>query len=106
MDYKKLMFLMSAVILPFSISCSSVTPHDNFKNNMKSNIGRKVDDETSYVARYEGWLVSSYVIENGNVENKYQWRGSCIFYFEINKTTNTIVNWRFEGSADDCAIVP
>lgn len=87
-------------------SCSAVTPHENFKNFLKHNVGKRASDPSSDVARYPELLVGKRVLENGNTENKYQWVRGCFYFYEIEKNTEVIVGWRFEGSEKDCQIVP
>ena len=45
-------------------------------------------------------------LPNGNFENEYSFRGTCRYIFEYDPPTRKIVAWRFEGSEQDCAIVP
>lgn len=98
--------LAGCLLLPTLASCSSVTPHENFKNFLRSNLGKSIDDPSSDVARYPQLLVDSKLLPNGDIENQYRWRGSCRYYFEIDQQTHKIVGWRFEGSERDCEIVP
>lgn len=98
--------LAGFVLLPLLASCSSLTPHENFKNFLKNNVGKRADDPSSDVARYPQLLIDSQVLPNGNTENKYLWRGACRYFLEIDSITRKIVGWRFEGSEHDCEIVP
>lgn len=95
-------FLLLAAILA-SFSCGNRSPHDNFISHMQHNINKNIDGEST------NWVKSKYLIRtrtlsNGNKENQYQWRGSCIYFFEFNPDTRVIINWRFEGSKKDCQI--
>jgi len=100
------MLLAVCLLLPALSACSAVTPHENFKNFLRNNLGKSVDDPSSDVARYPQLLVGSQVLPNGNIENQYRWRGACRYFLEIDQQTRKIVGWRFEGSERDCEIVP
>jgi hypothetical protein len=102
---------IQSVLLGFSAvcvlgACTSTTPHENFKNHMKDNVGRKADDPFSSIIRYSDRVIGKTALPNGNTEVKYRGRGTCITYFEVDSKTNIIVGWRFEGSEKDCAIAP
>jgi len=83
-----------------------MTPHKNFKDTLFLLIG---DDSEPLKRR--GWgtdetCLESLVLPNGNTQKKYLHRGSCFYFFEIEKTTKKIVNTGFEGSEKDCSIAP
>jgi hypothetical protein len=87
-------------------ACASVTSQENFRNGMKNQIGKSVDDPSVYFNRYPEMRMSSKTLSNGNLEEGIRigrhWE--CHVYFEIDKTTREIVRWRSEGSDDVCAI--
>lgn len=88
-------------------SCSALpTPHENFKNIMQSNIGKREDDPISDLSRYSQWVVARSALPNGNVEIEFRWRKQCPVFFEIAPSTHIIVGWHFEGSEKDCVIAP
>lgn len=87
------------------LACYTVTPHENFKNTMSFNVGKKIDSPKVNWVREE-YFTDSVVLPNGNIENKYRWRGTCRYFYEIDSKTKTIVGWRFEGTEHDCAIPP
>jgi len=97
-------FVLFAVIV--SYSCSAVSPHDNFKNHMEYHIGKKINSPSSYVARYPQWVGSRIELSNGNEEVEFLQGKSCRVFFEVDRTTNVIIGWRFNGSEKDCQIVP
>lgn len=95
-----------ALMLLLLPSCSSVTPHENFKAHMSHNVGMRIDE-----SRGDNWAIQKYLVNtvwhsNGNVENEYEFRGTCRYFFEFDPKTRIIVGWRFEGSEHDCEIVP
>ena len=92
------------IILSFFTACTTTTPHENFKAHMSSDVGKGIYDTHTWARpdRYIGMTN----LPNGNVENEYIFNGTCRYFFEFNQTTNTIVNWRFEGDANDCEIFP
>jgi len=88
-------------------SCSVLpTPHENFKNIMKSNIGKREDDSSSVISLYSQWVEDRSVLPNGNIETEFRWRKNCPVFFEIDSTTRIIIGWRFEGNERDCEIAP
>lgn len=78
--------------------------HENFKRLMQSKIGMNYDDPPSFTGINTEQLYSSFILLNGNLENGYRHRGSCVYFFEINPDTHKIVKWRFEGRTKDCSI--
>lgn len=99
------MILAGCLLLPSLASCSSVTPHENFRGHMSHNVGKSIDDPNT------NWVIPKYLIDsktlpNGNIENGYRFRGTCRYFFEFDPNTRRIVGWRFEGSEGDCIINP
>lgn len=86
--------------------CSSLTPHENFKMHMESTLGMNIDSPVEKTGIDPARLISSAILPNGNLENGYEYRGSCKYFFEVDQQTHTIVRWRFEGTEQDCGIVP
>lgn len=86
--------------------CSSITPHENFKESLHGAIGRNIDNVPSYLWPHKEDLISSEPLPNGNMENRYKYLRSCILIFEIDPKTRTIVGARFEGKETDCVINP
>lgn len=100
------MLLAGCSLLPSLASCSSVTPHENFQMILGRSVGKSMDDPPRITNAYSDRFLSSTVLQNGNIENKYLWYGECRYYFEIDQKTHKIVGWRFEGSERDCRINP
>lgn len=101
----RLMLLGSIFLIV--VSCSGFySPHENFKEIIGHNVGRSADDPRTLVVRYPELYADNKILSNGNTENRYQWIRSCSYFLEIDKETNVIVSWRFEGSEDDCIIIP
>ncbi len=73
---------------------------------MASNIGKRDDDPDASLMRYPERVLQRDQLSNGNFEVKYRARKKCMVFFEVDKDSKVIVNWRFEGSEKDCAIVP
>ena len=98
--------LIAACILFCAHGCvSSVTPHENFNAHMQNNVGRRIDDPETNWVKPRAFVVRR-DLPNGNFENEYSFRGTCRYFFEYDPPTRKIVAWRFEGSEQDCAIVP
>lgn len=83
---------------------SCISPHDNFKDHMRANVGRRIDDTRSWV-RPDRYLGST-VLENGNIENKYKYIRTCRYFFEYDPETLIIIHWRCEGQEGDCIVNP
>jgi hypothetical protein len=84
-------------------SCGNLSAHDNFKDHMSSNVGKKISDSNTLWVR-EDRYVSARLMKNGNVEHKYRLRNGCWYFFETDVNTEVIIGWRFEGSEKDCVI--
>lgn len=110
MKYSNRVILATCFLVASLSACSSIfqTPadihHENFKRLMESKIGMNYDDPPSFTGINTEQLYSSVILLNGNLENGYRHRGSCVYFFEINPDTHKIVKWRFEGSTKDCSI--
>jgi hypothetical protein len=84
-------------------SCSSITPHENFIQQMKVNVGRVFNSDTMTWGG-EKHLVRVKTLPGGKVEREYRFYGECRFFFEVDPATNIVASWRYEGSEEDCAI--
>jgi len=73
---------------------------------MEFNVGSSIDKPREPGVALPKYLLGSRTLQNGNIENEYQDRGTCRYFFEFNPETRIIVGWRYEGSEKDCAIVP
>lgn len=106
----KLATLRSILVLALYASlsaCATGVAHENFKKVMDRQVGKSADDPGAYLVYYRESRIGAKVLPNGNTEEQYRaGRGSCRVYFEVAKTTRKIVGWRYEGTQDDCAIVP
>ncbi|WP_022665051.1 hypothetical protein [Desulfospira joergensenii] len=86
--------------------CSNISPHDNFKEHIYGQIGKILNEIPPYQAPNEKNLISSKLLPNGNIENKYKYKGTCRYMFEIDPKTQKIIAARFEGEKTDCVINP
>lgn len=98
--------LWAAIVLfPSLASCSTVTPHENFKQHMSHNVGKRIDDpRLNWVNQRV--LIGSTTLPNGNIENEYRFRETCRYFFEVDPKSRVILRWRFQGTERDCQIVP
>ena len=64
------------------------------------------DDPNALRNRYGRFRAGVKELPNGNVEEQYDFVRNCPVYFEIDKVTRKIVNWRYEGTEKDCRITP
>ncbi|MCL2761517.1 MAG: hypothetical protein FWD70_07730 [Desulfuromonadales bacterium] len=51
-------------------------------------------------------FIDSKELPNGNIENKYKYRRTCVYFYEIDPKTHIIVGARFEGKDTDCVSNP
>lgn len=96
-------FLILTLILA-ACSCGYLSPHDNFKAHMSSTVGKRISDPHTW-ARDDRY-VSKRALRNGNQEFKYVLRQNCWYFFEVEKNTQVIIGWRFEGNEKSCVIAP
>ena len=78
--------------------------HENLKYNMQSEVGRSANDPGAFIVRYSQFVVNSRLIRNKNIEYAFNYRSGCMLFFEVDKETNIIVSWRFEGSKTICTM--
>jgi hypothetical protein len=71
---------------------------------MSNHVGKSADDPSTDTARYRERRIEVRTLPNGNIEEGYPLFRACRYYFEIDKATRKIVNWRFEGPENDCVI--
>lgn len=88
------------------LGCSSVTPYENFKNILLTNVGRNIDDNYpgSWVNPED--LIDVTPLPNGNEEYRYKYLRTCRYIFEVDPGTRKIVGARFEDKESDCFINP
>lgn len=89
-----------------SSGCHAITAHENFNMILGQSVGKSIDAPPTLTNAYSRRLLRSDILENGNVENEYRYRGSCRYFYEIDPKTRLIVGFRFVGSEADCAIEP
>lgn len=88
-------------------ACATGVAHENFKKAMDRQVGKNADDPGAYLVYYRRLHVSTTLLPNGNTEEQYRaGRDPCRVYFEVDKASRKIVGWRYEGTQEDCAIVP
>ena|SRR6266852_1632607 len=80
------------------------TAHDNFKNSMQLQVGRDLFDRDLIRNRYPQDRGGTRTLPNGNLEEEFLWNRStgCRVFFEIDKTSQRITRWRYEGNRDTC----
>jgi hypothetical protein len=70
---RKMNAALSAWLLLLVLSsCSTLTPHENFKAHMESNIGSSIDQPREPGVGLSKYLLSTVALPNGNIENEYQ----------------------------------
>jgi hypothetical protein len=97
---KKILVLM----LFFSIeACSNISLHENFMRHMQSNIGKTYQGPGAHWMGEDRYLDAK-TLPNGNLEHMFNFKKSCNYFFEVDKLSNVVVSWRFEGVNSDCQI--
>ncbi|CAN0504234.1 unnamed protein product, partial [Discosporangium mesarthrocarpum] len=88
----------------------TATYHQEFAFLMNAFVGRSADDPDVIFNRYSQYLVGSVDLEGGDREIVYNAktgeRGECLAIFRVDRETNKITGWRFEGTEDSCIHVP
>src|SRR5699024_9443031 len=107
---RKLLFICLVLMIGVSIggcACYSVKcKHANFIKLMGMNIGSSIDNPLVAGSTNPKYLIGSKSLPNGNMENEYQDVGTCRVFFEFNPKARIIVAWHYQGTEQDCAIVP
>lgn len=101
--------LCSVLVLVLCVSltaCASGRAYENFKNRMQRQVGRSADDPNTSMNRYPENLGDAKKLLNGNIEQQYRFGPGCQVYFEINEESRKIVGWRYEGSEQECVLIP
>lgn len=88
-------------------ACSTGRAHQNFKSAMEAQVGRDLNDPHLLRNRSPNY-VSTRALPNGNIEDEFKIgrRLNCRIFIEADKTVGKTVGWRYEGSEQDCVIVP
>ena len=90
------------------LSCTTATPHENFKNGLQLSVGWSIDSQGYSGEGYPHLLLSQKTLQNSNLEYRYEGDGfpPCIHIFEVNPRTRIIVRADFEGTERNCYITP
>lgn len=104
----RLCSILPVILCASLVACASGGSHENFMNIMQLQVGKSTDNPYLTRNRYPDRRVDSRVLQNGNVEEEFQagHKLRCRVFFEIDNKAAKIVGWRYEGSSEDCAIVP
>ena len=88
------------------LACAGGRAHDNFKGRMERHVGRSIEDPNNSMNRYPENRGTSTNLPNGNIEQQYHFSPSCKVYFEIDKASQKIIGWRYDGNETDCTLEP
>jgi hypothetical protein len=102
-------FICQLFCIGFLASCGGVSPHQNFINIMNVSVGRDSDAPYSFRNNIRiHHLVAVRPLKNGNIEEEFKIgrRLNCRVFFEVDESKKTVVGWRYEGTEQDCVIVP
>lgn len=96
--------ILTGFLLLESLSaCSVLTPHENFRQHVSGELGRRVDETDWNISAH---LVNTSNMPNGHVAYTYRYIRSCRVTFEVIPDTRIIVATGWEGSENDCVISP
>ncbi len=87
-----------------AVGCAHESAHENFNRIMNGQVGKSASDPTTDIGRYWSNRIGETKLSNGNTEIGFRHSRECRYFFQIDKTTNKIVAWRFEGTEDTCEI--
>lgn len=107
MNYVQRFCSVLSAILSISLSaCAAGRAHENFENRMQRHVGRSAEDPNNSINRYPENRGLTRNLPNDNIEQEYRFAPGCQVYFEIDKATRKIVGWRYEGTEQECVVVP
>lgn len=101
-----LRLLLSLTLCSVLPACALESAHENFNSMMERQVNRSIDDPNTLTNRYPEDMGARSRLSNGNIEQTFRFRAGCQVYFEIDKASQKIVNWRYEGTEQDCVLVP
>jgi hypothetical protein len=88
------------------VACAALDAHENFKRAMQRQVGRSTDDGDIFWNRYPQDRGAINDLNDGRLQYELRFAPTCTVYFIVDKVTNKIVDWRYEGPKRTCKIVP
>src|SRR5437870_40639 len=85
-------------------ACAMTTGHENFIYTMQGYVGRYATDPNVPFNRYSENRGPVNETQNVRLEQQYNFAPNCRVIFEIDKATQKIIAWRYEGTKDACRI--
>lgn len=108
---RQILIFFGITLVAATLGC--ISGQENFKNflyksvNGKDAIGSSIDDPTLHLAEgNKKYLIETRMLDNGNMEYVYRWRGTCRYMYEVDPKTRIIVNARYDEANEDCTIPP
>ena len=91
-------------VFPSACATGSQWPHNNFLDIYSHQVGKNINDPSLYT-RSE---IARRRLPNDDIEIEYlhSKRGNCRVFYRVDSVSHKIVDWRYEGSKDGCAINP
>ena len=98
----------SLILVLVLAGCATAPEHENFKQVMGAQVGKRIDDADAYPVFYRLREVNAKPLPNGNIQEEYAAgrKGECRLFFEVEPLTRRIIAWSFDGSERNCVIVP
>lgn len=85
-------------------SCAG-DPHQNYVDISRRNIGRNIQSYPQLMDR-KHLLLEVKPLASGRLEYRYRYYRSCVDIYEVDPKTHIILDFRWEGSKEDCVIYP
>ena len=97
-------YCLACLVILNATSCVVIMPHENFKNDLRLWVGANIDSP-HYNIKPE-LLLSTRILDNGNIEYRYRYLGDCVRLFEVDPKSRIILRVGFEGSEKFCILPP
>jgi hypothetical protein len=105
-SHRRKLYSLIALHLQMLWGCTSISPHENFRQHLNTQVGMSIDNAPAYSWRNQKDLIEIAPLPNGNLEYTYKYLRTCRYIFEVNPKTHIIVGARFEGKETDCVVAP
>ena len=105
MNIKRNLYILISLFILNGCAFFAGDPHENFINSvLKSRIGESMDTpRTNIIPQF---LLSTRILDNGNIQYRYSGNRGCIEIYEVNPQTRIIINATFEGTEKTCVLYP
>ncbi len=95
-------FACAWLLLMSLFGCVNYDPHLNFKKVVSGHVGKSMSSSSTFLSN--DYLLNSKGLSNKNIENEYQYHGTCRYYYEYDSKSKIIVGWRYTGQKNHCTL--